>query len=93
MKNIISLYFRIPNVPFICTLLFSLLFLVICLINVCVCVCVLWSRYLVHRLAHKWPKKAVVSQVQSTNYLHYPLEAKDPLTLLGLGSVQSKNKH
>ena len=44
-----------------------------------------------HRLARKRPNKATVSQAQSTNYLHYPLEAQDPLRLLGLSSVQRRN--
>ena len=44
-----------------------------------------------HRLARKWPNKAAESQAQSTDYLHYLLEAQDPLGLLGLGLVQSRN--
>ena len=44
-----------------------------------------------HRLARKRPNKATVSQAQSTNYLHYPLEAQDPLRLLGLSFVQRRN--
>ena len=46
-----------------------------------------------HRLARKRHNKAAESQAQSTNYLHYPLEAQDPLKLLGLGLVQSRNPH
>ena len=55
---------------------------------VCVCVCVYLccKACLVHKLTRKQPNKA-----QSTNYLHYPLEAQNPLKQLGLGPVQSRN--
>ena len=50
----------------------------------CVCVCVYvylcCKACLVHKLTRKQPNKA-----QSTNYLHYPLEAQNPLKQLGLG--------
>ena len=53
-------------------------------IYICLCIFVLWNLCFVHRLTYKWLNKAAGSQVQSTNYLHYPLEAQDPFILLGL---------